>query len=174
MLIWQANAETVALMHDIKIKNHHPRIETANIALAFNDSKAFTKNRFNWGKTTKFSKLSQLWQGQKYDFCITLSSDAWIDVLSNNQRAALLDLHLSRCSVQFIPETVEENGKKIKVKDEKGFIKFTDQIKTEDDGTPVWEVLPLDLNVFSSNIKRYGTWTDDIVGIKQAINEHGE
>lgn len=170
-LIWTAPVDVVTLLNDVKQK-HHFRISNAQVALAFSDVKAFKNNRFNFGTTGRFSKLNKLWQGIKYDFVITLSFDSWSDVLDNNQREALLDLHLTRCSVKYLPAVNVVNGKEIPIKDEHGRIQYTDQPKLSDDGDPEYIVLPLDLSVFSQNIRRYGLWLEDISEIKTSIEAH--
>ena len=96
--------------------------------------------------------------------------DLWHSVLKGDEREAYIDLQLSRCSAEYMPEEIEENGKKRKNKDEFGRIQYTNVIKTDDDGNPKWKVLPLDLEVFSQNVRRYGLWCDMIQELKEAIN----
>lgn len=167
-LLWQANSDIVQHLEELKEK-HHPHLETARIALGFVESKPFIKGRFNWGKTSKFSKLAKLWQEVKYDFCIVLCSDAWHDILNTEQRDALLDLHLSRCSVEYEPAIVEENGVKKVVKDEFGRVQYTTEMRFDDEGIPKWTVLPLDLNVFADNASRYGLWCDELLEFQSAV-----
>lgn len=172
MLVWRANEEVFNLLNQVKEKNHHPRLQQASVAVCFNDSPPFRKDKFNWGSVSKFSPLAKLWQGAKFDFCITLSSDAWITVLDNPQREALLDLHLTRCSVQRIPETVVENGKKKVIKDEWGRVRYTEEIKLSEDGEPIWIVEKLDLEVMQENVKRYGCWLDCFSEFKDVLIKH--
>ena len=174
MLIWQANSEVHKLVETIKIKNHLPRLQEAKVAVCFNDAKAFIGDRFNWGKVAKFSPMAKIFQPEdrRYDFCVTIASDAWVAVLDEKQREALLDLHLERCQVEYVPVMIEENGKKIPVKDEWGRIQYTDQIKMDEDGIPKWKIVPLDLNVFQQNVWRYGCWCYDLADFKTAINKN--
>jgi hypothetical protein len=169
MIVWQANNEVKELIEQIKQKNHCPRLSEAKIAICFNDGKMFVKNRFNWGKVQKFSNLAKLWHHPRHDFLINVPGDIWTDILNENQREALVDLHLSRCGVEYEPETIEENGTKKVVKDEWGRVEYTDIIKTDDEGNPKWLVYPFDLEVISSNIGRYGLWCEGLADLKTAI-----
>lgn len=171
MVIWQANNDIVALLNEVKEK-HHARLENANIALAFSDSKAFIKDRLNLGKVSKFNAMNKLFQGTKFDFVLVISFDMWSDVLTAQQREALLDLHLTRCSLQYIPVEVETNGKKTKVLDDKGRVQYTTDPKLNEAGEIQWVVLPLDLPVFSDNIRRYGLWYDEMEYVKEAVDTH--
>jgi hypothetical protein len=159
---WKAPSEIVELLNQIKDK-HHPRLQGASIGIAMDDSK------LNLGKVTKFSPLARLWQGQQHDFCLSVPMNLWHSVLKGDQRAAYLDLQLARCGVEYLPEEVEENGKKKPVKDEFGRVQYTQQIKVDDEGNPKWKVVPLDLEVFSENVRRYGLWCDDLLELKDAI-----
>lgn len=169
MNIWKADDGVLGLMRQVKAKHHHPRLEQASIAVLFNDAKPFVKERFNWGKTSKFGKVAKLFQGDQYDFYITLGMDAWTDVLSQEQREAWLDLHLTRCQVDFEPETVEVNGKPKPLKDEFGRIQYTDVMKVDEDGNPKWKVVPFDLHVLTDNVLRYGPWCQDLLDFKNAL-----
>jgi hypothetical protein len=173
MLIWKAGPVEAAKLQEVKLKNH-PNLELATIALAFCDAKPFIRNKFNWGKVSKFSPLSKIWIGEQYEMAIVISSDAWLDICNDAQREALLDLNLSRISPKYLPETIEENGKQVKVKDERGCTKYSTNIKYNDDGSVCWEVAQLDISVFSKSISRYGLWYEDLLQIKQAIDEHEE
>lgn len=167
---WKAPNEVRELANGL-IEKYHPHLKDAKIAIGFSDSKVFTRGRFNWGKVSKFSKLNKLWQAkhEKYDFCILLCADAWYKFLTDLQKEALLDLCLSRCQVEYEPASVEKNGKKVVIKDEWGRVEYTDKIKFDDEGEPVWKVAPLSIGVFSHNIKRYGLWCEDLINLKYAI-----
>jgi len=172
-ITWKAPSNVFELLENIKQKDHHPRLESAKIAVAFNDAKPFTKDRLNLGSTTKFTPFAKIWQKEIYDFCILLCSDLWHQICDDTQRMALLDLHLTRCQVEYVPETVVEGKKKKIVKDEWGRIQYTDQIKCDDDGNPKWYVAPLDLVVFSQNGRRYGMWYEDLASLADALKLHG-
>lgn len=174
---WQAGQDVLSLFNTVKEKHHHERLGMANIAVCFNDSKPFIKGRFNWGKVQKFSPLMKLWHPThgKYDFMIMLCADAWHSILNAYQKEALVDLHLTRCSVEYMPVTaVDDHGKKKVVKDEWGRIEYTNEMKFDDEGNPKWKVLPLDILVFTENVLRYGPWCEDIHLFKQAVDEAPE
>lgn len=166
---WKASPDIQELMQTVKEKNHKPRLENASIVVCFEDSKPFPRNKLNLGKVLKFNEFHKLWQGHRYDFCIVLCSDVWYSLLVDSGREALLDLQLGRCEVEYIPETVEENGKKKVIKDEWGRIQYTEQIKVNDVGDPAWRVVPLDPPVFTRNVRKYGLWFDDLVDLQHAI-----
>jgi hypothetical protein len=173
---WKVSQEVATLIEKVKVKHHHPRLETASITACFQDGKAFIKNKMNLGKVLKFSPFNKLWQIDKHDFCLLIPSSLWNEVLKTpEQKEAYIDLQLTRCEVEYEAQTAEENGKKIKIKDEYGRIQYTDQMKTDDEGNVKWKVLPLaeavGLEVFSSNVRRYGTWLDSIEELKEAIDE---
>ena len=90
------------------------------------------------------------------------------------QQEAWLDLVLTRCQVEYEPNTIVENGKKVVIKDEYGRVEYTDVIKTDDEGAPIWKVSPMNLAVISANVKRYGAWFEDLVSLKKAILDHKE
>lgn len=168
-LVWKAPDEVISLVEAVKSLHHHPRIESALVAVTFDDSKPFIQNKLNLGKVTKFSPLARLWQNKRHDFCLSISMDLWHSVLKGDQRQAYLDLLLTRCGVEYLPEIVEENGKKKPVKDEWGRIQYTQQIKTDDEGNPKWKVYSLDLEVLSANVRRYGLWCEDLMEFNAAI-----
>lgn len=186
ILPWVAGADVLMLCDKVKNKHHITRLSEASIAWCFADSKPFVKERFNWGKVSRFQNLHRLWHANnnKYDFLVVLSATAWSGVLNDLQREALVDLHLSRCSVHYVPVMVEEEpkkkggkgrkpkeGKKRVVKDEWDRIEYTDEIARDDEGNPKWKVLPLDLHVFGENAQRYGVWCEELLTFKQALSE---
>lgn len=173
---WAAGQDVVMLFEKVKNRHHLPRLAEATIAVCFADTKPFIKGRFNWGKVRRFNPLDKLWQGEKYDFLVVLCATAWQGVLQeDSKKEALVDLHLTRCGVEYVPVTFEEEQggvKKKKVdKDEWGRINYTDEIKRDEDGNPKWRVLPLDLHVFSENVQRYGVWCEELLSFKEALEE---
>lgn len=167
---WKVPLDVSNTVDQVKANNHSHLLE-ATVAVAFDDSKPFKNDRLNWGKTLRFSDLNKLWQTpQTFDFCIVLSSDVWHDVLDANQKEALIDLHLTRCQVEYVPETIEENGKKKPVKDELGRVKYTSEMKLDDSGNPKWKVVPLDIGVFTLNVGRYGLWCNELTEFSEAAN----
>jgi len=167
---WKAPQDVLGLINQVKDKFHAERLAEASIVAVFDDSKPFARNKINLGKVNKFNHLARLWQNQKHDFCLVICADLWHDVLGNPEREALIDLLLSRCEVERIPETIEENGKKKPVKDEWGRIQYTKEVKLDDEGNPKWKVAPLDLELFAKNVRRYGLWLDDLLEMKEAID----
>lgn len=168
---WPANPEVIVLLNTIIDKYHKPRLEQAKIVVSFEDAKPFKQNRFNWGKTKKFNQDAKIWQAVPIDFCITVPTDVWAGVLDAKQREALLDLHLTRCSVEYVPAFQEVNGKKIPIKDEFGRVEFTNEMKLDKEGNIKWKLLPFCLDVVTQNVSRYGCWIEEIEDLKNAIKE---
>lgn len=169
-ITWKAPDTVVELLEKAK-EQYHPELADASIVVTFTDSKPFVKNRFNWGSVKKFSSFNQLWFKQRHDLCIDICSDVWHSVLKEPQREALLDLQLTRCSPEYEPEVVVENGKKKVMKDEFGLVKYTSDIKLDDEGQPKWVVAPLDIIVFTKNVRRYGLWCPELDDFQDAIKE---
>ncbi len=167
-LIWKSPADVLELLETLKLE-HHPELELAKFTVAFDESKPFNKDRFNWGNVYKFSQFNKLWQVEKFDFCILLCSEIWYSILSKDQQTAWIDLHLTRCGVEYIPETVMEGKKKKVVKDDWGRIKYTTEMKLDDDGRPKWVINPLDLPVFCKNASRYGLWCPALSDLQTVI-----
>ncbi len=186
---WPAAQEVINLMEHVKAKNH-PLLIDATVAVAFIDSKPFTKNRFNFGKASKFSSLNQLWQpkDQKYTYQILLPADGWYQVLAGIQLEAWLDLHLTRFHPEMIPDmegAVDQNdapvdedapkGGKFKKKpkpkkDKFGRVIYTNDVKLDEErGEPIWQVDGLDLHVFAKNAARYGLWCEDLQNFGEAV-----
>jgi len=172
-LVVKASPEVRQLLDDVKAKNH-PHLNQALVALEFVESKPFVRDRINLGKVSRFNESTRLLfpQNEKYVFLITLCADVWFGLLKESQREAILDLHLSRFKVAYEPNAVVVNGKKQVVKDEYGRVEYTDVVKTDDEGNPVWKVMPLDITTIAENVKRYSTWYEDLVLLQQAIDSH--
>jgi len=169
---WKAPSNIAELLVEVK-EQYHSELADASIVVTLTDSKPFVKNRFNWGTVKKFSQFNKLWFAQKHDLCIDVCSDVWHSILNDNQRSALLDLHLTRCSPEYEPEAVVENGKKKVIKDDYGCIKYTDSIKLDDEGNPKWIVAPIDLVVFTKNVRRFGLWCPELDDLRDAIQHAG-
>lgn len=175
MSIWKAGEDVVGLLSEIKTRHHSPRLNLASVTVAFDDSKPFVRNKINLGKVAKFSPFMRLWQDQQHDFCLVIPSDLWVSVLNLEQREAYLDLQLTRCEVEYEPEFAEVAGrggkpKKVKIKDEWGRVQYSNRMRYDDaTGDPKWKVLPLDLEVFTRNVRRYGLWLDELMELKDAI-----
>ena len=160
---WKASQEVVDLVDGIIKKHHLPRLSEASVAVCFDDTKPFVKNKLNLGKVTKFSPLAKLWQNQRHDFCLSIPSDLWHSILQHQQREAYLDLQLTRCEVEYVAEEITDaNGKKHKVKDEWGRVQYTDVIAQDEEGNPKWKVVPAGLEVITKNFRRYGLWMESL------------
>ena len=169
-LFWKAPNVVDELVEVVLNKHHSSRLQMAQIAIALDDSKSFVKNKFNWGSVNKFSSFNKLWQNQKFDFAIVLCSDSWNNILNDSQKEALIDLHLTRCNLEYVPETVMEGKKKKVVKDDWGRIKFTNEIKVDDEGNPKWYISPLDIYVFVQNFERYGNWCSEFCQLNKFVS----
>lgn len=174
-MIWIAPEDVQQLLLKVKTKHHSPRLDEARVVVCFDDSKPFKKNRFNWGKTRKFTQDAKLFQHQRYDFSIILPQSSYNEILNAEQREAWLDLRLECCQAEMEPEVVEQNGKKKTVTDEWGRIVFTNEMKRDDDsGEPLWKVDPQDVLVIHSNISRFGCWCTEFVDLGDAVNKKEE
>jgi hypothetical protein len=76
---------------------------------------------------------------------------------------------LTRLDMEYLPETVEDNGKKQKVIDEFGRIQYSKIAKTDKNGNIKWKIEPLDLEVFANNVSRYGLWQEDLFKLHEAM-----
>lgn len=166
---WKASEEVLDLLQKVKQKHHSPRLDGASVAVCFMEGKSFIKNKLNMGKLSKFSPTARLYQTVKHEFCLCVPFDLWSDVLNEHQKEAFLDLHLTRITVEYVAETVEENGKKHKVTDEWGRIQYTEEVRYDEDGNPYWKIEPLDLEVFAKNVSKYGLWQEDLIFLSEAI-----
>ena len=169
--IWKAPPEIQQLLEVIKNKNHSPRLDQCSVVVCFDEGKPFVKNKLNLGKLSKFSAMARLYQKDKHDFCLVVPSTLWQEMLNAEQRKAYLDLQLTRCDMEYVPQIVEENGKKKKIVDELGRIQYSNEPKYDAEGNIKWKVEPLDLEVFAKNVSRYGLWQDDLIMFKEAIEE---
>jgi hypothetical protein len=156
------------LARRLKEKNHSPRLDEASIAVCFEDSKPFKKDRFNWGTVKKFPPLGKAFPGERHDFVLIVPYAGW-EMFTENQKMAWLDLLLETCQVEYVPETVVENKKKKPVIDEFGRKKYTSEIMRDKEGLPKWKKVPLDLPTYVSNVKRFGCWCPEIVEIKEVV-----
>jgi hypothetical protein len=171
----KAGPQIVAQMKEIKEKNH-PHLEQALIAVEFTETKPYVKDRLNLGKVSKFSKSIKIYlpKDANYDFRLSLPSEVWYGLLKEPQKVAWLDLLLTQCQVEYEPNTVVVNGKKQVVKDEFGRVEYTDVMKCDDEGIPMWKVVPCDLSVYTKNIKRYGLWFEDVIELANVIKYPAE
>ena len=160
---WKASEDVQELCNSL-ITKYHSDLEQARFIVVFSDTKPFNRDRLNFGKATKFSQFNKLFQGTKYDYCLNVCADVWQSVLTDDHKEALIDLLISCCSPEYEAEVIVENGKKKTVKDEWGMVKYTNELKLDDDGDPKWLVMPLDIVAFVDNARRYGLWFEEYVG----------
>lgn len=170
-MTWQASSDIFDLLNAVKNKFHKKRLEEAEIAISLNQTKPFIKGRLNLGKTSKFSPIAKIWhpRDKQFDFHISICADVWVDLLNDHQKEAILDLHLTRCDAEFIPQIIEENGKKQKVVDDFGRIQYSEEMKRDAEGNPKWKVNPIDIITITDNISRYGLWYSDLVEMGDII-----
>jgi hypothetical protein len=95
--------------------------------------------------------------------------ELWTTILKVDQREAYIDLMLTRCDMEYVPEVIEENGKKIKLTDEFGRIQYSKVPKEDKEGNVKWKIDPLNLEVFAKNVRKYGLWQEDLLILKEAI-----
>jgi len=169
----KAPSHIMDLFHTVQ-DQHHPHLEGSVLAIEFVDSKPYVKDRLNLGKVGKFPAATKLWLQNKFDFFISMCTDVWFDLLDEDQREAYVDLLLTRCQVEYEPNVVTVNGKDQVIKDEWGRVEYSDTVKADDEGRPVWKVVPLDILTLTQNIKRYGLWYEDLLELHKAIQTWGE
>lgn len=174
-LPWKAPKEVTDLMEEVKSKNHDERLATADVLVWFDESKPFVNNSLNLGKAIKLGPVHRVLDEDRHNFLITLPSDVWHNILVGKQREAWLDLHLTRFTPDYKPQTVIVNGRKRPVKDQWGRIEYTTEVRTDKNDNVIWKVLPLDLEVYTDNIGRYGLWLEGLTGLAAAISrKHDE
>lgn len=135
-----SDAESVKAISGGLVANYHPELATARVEYIFVD-KASAKGGIDvLGKTRKVSgPLEYLLE---LDFLIEIAGDKWVE-LSNEQRLALVDHLLERC-------TGEENEKT---------------------GEMQWKIREPDVQEFSSILRRHGAWNDQLTGFVSVAHE---
>lgn len=170
MEMWIAPSAISDLLYEVREAHPLLRDHNVQIAVILADSKPFVNDRINLGSLKRFPKLSRLFSKQ-YDFCLILCAEVWQSILNDAQKRALLDLHLTRIEPEYEPEVVIENKRKKVVKDDWGRVKYTNVVKTNDDGKPKWKLNPLDLLVFTQNVTRHGLWSEDLASFSEAVEK---
>lgn len=169
---WIAPDNVISMLNELKTSNHSRLITESGecgVTVVLADVKPFINNRFNWGTVKKFSEFNRLFMPTPIDFCIVVSSDAWHQILDNDQRKALIDLHLTRIEPEYLPEVNVVNGKKKPVKDEFGRVVYSQELKLDENGQVKWKVNPLDLCTFIDNVVRFGCWAEELQNFKEAM-----
>jgi len=157
------------LARKLKETHHSPRLDEASVAVCFEDSKPFKKDRFNWGKVKRFPSLGKAFPGEHHDFVIIVPYSGY-EMMTSEQKMAWLDLLLEMCQVEYVPETVVENKKKKDVIDEFGRKVYTNEIKRDKEGSPKWKILTFGVDIITANVLRFGLWFDEFVELGDAVN----
>lgn len=158
MSLWQAPEEIRKLVEEIRDDNHHP-IGSASFWVLVSDGKGLRDNRIQITQSRKCTSSEKLATG--HDFKIIVVAETWAN-LTDAQRRTALDEALCRCGVQYVPEMVEVNGKKIPLKDEQGRIIYTNEIAYDREGNPRWKINRPDAEVFFSMILRHKRYNEEI------------
>ena len=170
MAIWPADKAVIELLEEVKFKAHLPRLEKLKFCVSITDGPAFVKDRLYLGRVTRIPECYRMRQKEPADFEITISGGTWGEILKKpEQRAALLDLHLTRVQPVYKNEVIIENKKRVVAKDEFGRIKKTEEVKVDKNGEPMWTIDPLDMRVIVQNIRRYGFWFDDLAEVFSVV-----
>jgi hypothetical protein len=127
------DAEPVAKMAKKLIPQYHPELATARIDYVFISEASMKNGRPVRGKVRKLSGYVE--HRIENDFAIEIALDLW-NSADAHSRMALVDHLLERC-------TGEEDE--------------------EDAGAPMkWKLRTPDVEEFTSILKRYGAWNDDL------------
>lgn len=157
---WSAPDTVKQMLESVYDKHHAERLANLKVAVMFDDSKPFLKNKMNLGKVVKVRDLDKPHMRSPLDFYIVACSDLWHSVLNDEQREAYIDLHLTRLVPEYIPVTVVVNKKKKTVKDQWGRVEYTTDLKLDANGETIWRVNPIDLYTSAANARKYGLWLD--------------
>lgn len=138
-------AEAVEELANSLLANYHPELSTARLKYLFTEKAANKGGRPILGKVQKCSGALELYSDA--DFIIYVAMDKWND-LDAGKRTALVDHLLERC-------TGEEDAE-------------------DPSATMKWKTREPDVHEFSTILKRYGAWTEDLAGfcaIAQSLDE---
>lgn len=133
-------AEAVESFAKRLIPTFHPELATARIRYIYVDEGSKKAGRPILGKVRKISGALEYLT--ELDFLIEVALDQWND-LGENQRTALVDHLLERCSGE---------------EDEKS-------------GEMKWAVREPDVQEFSAILKRHGAWNEDLNGFVSIAQE---
>lgn len=126
-------AENVESIAGGLIPNYHPELATARIMYVFVSEASKKNGKDVLGKAQKLSGFSE-WALEN-DFVITVAQDKWQE-LTENQRTALVDHMLERCSGE----------------------------EDEDTGEMKWRIRDPDVQEFPNILHRHGAWNEDLQG----------
>ena len=172
MAVWPADSSVTGLLEQVRNQAHLPRLADVKVDVTLTDGPPFVKDRINLGKVTKVPECYRMRQKEPADFEITISGGVWGEMfVADKQRRALLDLHLTRIQPVFTPEIVVENKKRVIVKDEFGRVQYSQDVKLDKNGEPIWRIDPIDIKTIMQNIRRYGFWFDDLQECRSVVLE---
>ncbi len=140
-----SDAETVETIAKPLMGPFHPELATARIKYVYVDKGSMKNGRPVFGKVKKLSGISEFLIG--CDFVIEVAQDHWNE-LDENQRTALVDHLLERCSGE----------------------------EDENTGEMVWVVREPDVQEFTSILRRHGAWNADLTtfaSVAKAIDIDG-
>lgn len=140
-----SEAETIETLAKPLIAPFHPELATARMKFVFVDKGSMKAGRPVYGKVKKLSGISEFLI--EADFVIEVAQDHWNE-LDENQRTALVDHLLERCSGE----------------------------EDENTGEMVWVVREPDVQEFTSILRRHGAWNTDLTtfaSVAKAIDIEG-
>jgi len=127
-------AEEVSQIAEKLIANYHPELASARFRFLFKDKTSKKGGKVVMGSVKRMSDLMMYLI--EADFLVEVPDEIWRG-LDNTRRNALIDHLLERCTGE---ESTEEGG----------------------GGAMKWKVRDPDVHEFSSIMRRYGAWTDEL------------
>lgn len=155
--IWQAPKEIRDLVTEVR-DEHHPHLTAASFWVLVSDRKAISDNRVIVTTSKKCTKEEKLSTG--HDFKIVVLAESWAN-LPDSAREIAIDEALCRCGVQYVPQSMEVNGKKEIVKDDLGRVIYTDQVAYDNEGNPKWRINRPDAGLYYDMILRHGQYSEE-------------
>lgn len=147
MTVEYERAPEVAKIAKGVIKDHHRHLTEVRIEYVFRDKHQTSNGKEVWAKTRKVAGLHAYLSAESVQvdaepgepfFVIELAKDIW-QILNKDQREALVDHELSKCSAEF-----------------------------NDDGDVALKVKSHDLEEFRGVVERRGLWRPDVTEFLRA------
>lgn len=147
MTVEYAPAAEAAKIAKGVIKDHHRHLTEVRIEYVFRDKHQTSNGREVWAKTRKVAGLHAYLAAESEHidaeagepfFVIEIAKDIW-QILNKEQREALIDHELCKCSAEF-----------------------------NDDGDVALKVRPHDLEEFRAVVERRGLWRPDVTEFLRA------
>ena len=138
--------EPYAIMEDL-IERLLPDLHGCRIVLAWKEWKPNKDGQVTLGKCRKASDVDR--SLHLYDFIIFLSESAW-DEFDERQRQALVFHELNHCG---------------RDKDKDG------EPREDEDGNPVWRIVRHDMEEFSTVVKHFGLYKQDLAEFARTCAE---